>query len=181
MLLTVKSTPDYAVKHGVVISSKDLSVSNILYQPCKDDLQIADEVDIISGLIWFSPLVAESLINLYSLAPVDACTYIGADSGAGSSLAMSLWYDLLPAACSGVTRADFEKGLFGKTLKRGRSCSALMQKARKEVWQELRRYRIWKVDLPGMPGKYVADFLYELNFFRSSAQISKYLEQLPRV
>merc|ERR1719225_2506054 len=68
---------------------------------------------------------------------------------------MSLWYDLLPAACSGVTRADFEKGLFGKTLKRGRSCSALMQKARKEVWQELRRYRIWKVDLPGVRHKYL--------------------------
>ena len=50
-----------------------------------------------------------SRLNVDSLAPVDACTYMGADSGAGAQLAMSLWYDLLPAACPGVTKTDFEE------------------------------------------------------------------------
>ena len=54
-------------------------------------------------------MVISSLLNVDSLAPVDACTYMGADSGAGAQLAMSLWYDLLPAACPGVTKTDFEE------------------------------------------------------------------------
>ena len=43
-----------------------------------------------------------------------------------------------------------QQGLCGKMLRRGRSCSSLMKTARKEVWQELRRYRIWRMDLAGM-------------------------------
>ena len=77
-------------------------MSNILYQPAAADL--ADQVDIISGLVWFRPQVAESLVKLYSLSPIDGCTYMGADSGASQGLQMSLYYDLLPAACSGVTK-----------------------------------------------------------------------------
>ena len=65
VLPTVKADPAYAIRHGVVISSKDQSVTNILYQPSRDELQVTDDVDIISGLVWFSPLVAESLIKLY--------------------------------------------------------------------------------------------------------------------
>ena len=66
VLPTVKADPAYATRHGVVTSSQDHSVSNILYQPGRDELQVTGgEVDIISGLVWFSPLVAESLIKLY--------------------------------------------------------------------------------------------------------------------
>ena len=99
---TVKSSAEYASQHGVVIQSSDGSVSNILYQPAAAEL--ADQVDIISGLVWFRPQVAESLVKLYSLSPIDGCTYMGADSGASQGLQMSLYYDLLPAACSGVTK-----------------------------------------------------------------------------
>ena len=152
VLPTVRSAPDYAVKHGVVMTSKDGSVSNILYQPSMDEL--SETVDIISGLVWFSANVAESLIKLYSLSPIDGCTYMGADSGE-DSLQMSLYYDILPAACSGVTRAEFEQGKCGKTLRRGRSSSQLMLTARKEVWNELRRYRIWNLQLSGVNHKYL--------------------------
>ena len=43
--------------------------------------QSKGEVDLLAGLVWLSPPVAESLLKLHSLPPVDACTYIGADSG----------------------------------------------------------------------------------------------------
>ena len=69
VLPTVKADPAYATRHGVVTSSTDKSVSNILYQPSRDELQVtgdtSGEVDIISGLVWFSPPVAESLVRLY--------------------------------------------------------------------------------------------------------------------
>ena len=102
VLPTVTSPAQYASQHGVVFKSCDGSVSNILYQPAPDDL--SEQVDIISGLVWFRPQVAESLVKLYSLSPIDGCTYMGADSGASQGLQMSLYYDLLPAACSGVSQ-----------------------------------------------------------------------------
>ena len=106
----------------MVETSGDGSVRNILYQPRPEDLPECEaSVDLLAGLVWCGPAVAESLVKLYSLAPVDSVTYMGADRGADTSLQMSLYYDLLPAACSAVTRADFEEGRCGKTLRRGRS------------------------------------------------------------
>ena len=106
----------------MVETSGDGSVRNILYQPRPEDLPESEaSVELLAGLVWCGPGVAESLVKLYSLAPVDSVTYMGADRGADTSLQMSLYYDLLPAACSGVTRADFEEGRCGKTLRRGRS------------------------------------------------------------
>jgi len=61
------------------------------------------------------------------------------------ALAISLYYDLLPAACSGVSRQQFEEGLVGKGLSRGRSSSPLLVAVRKEVWQELRRFKTLKI------------------------------------
>ena len=151
---TVKASAEYARQHGVLVQSKDGSVSNILYQPSPDQLE-TDQVDVISGLVWFQPQVAESLIKLYSLSPVDGCTYMGADSGE-AALQMSLYYDILPASCTGVTRQEFEQGHCGKTLRRGRSSSSLMMSARREVWTELRRYRIWALSLTGLVHKYLS-------------------------
>ena len=70
-------------------------------RPSLDSLNGQVNVDIISGMVWFSPGVAESLVKLYSLSPIDGCTYMGADSGE-ASLQMSLYYDILPASCSGA-------------------------------------------------------------------------------
>ena len=44
------------------------------------------EVDLLAGLVWLSPQVAESFLKLHSLPPVDACTYIGADSGGKANI-----------------------------------------------------------------------------------------------
>ena len=85
------------------------------------------------------------------------------------ALAISLYYDLLPAACSAVSRQQFEEGLVGKGLSRGRSTSPLLTAVRKEVWQELRRlktpsetfgkicsrYRMYGVRLEGLHHSYL--------------------------
>ena len=51
---------------------------------------------------------------------------------------------------------EFEQGHCGKTLRRGRSTSEVMVAARREVWSELRRYRIWALELPGLNHKYLS-------------------------
>jgi fucokinase len=35
----------------------------------------------VVGLLWFSPGLAERLLELHVLPPLDACTYIGLDNG----------------------------------------------------------------------------------------------------
>ena len=157
VLFTLHSNAEYGKKHGVVITSKDDSISNILYQPSTQELKshgVSEDVNLISGLVWFQPNVSESLLKLHCLSPIDGCTYMGADSGE-ESIRMSLYYDLLPAACSGVTKQEFVEGRCGKTLGRGRSSTSVMLAARKQVWSELRRYRTWDVPLRGVTHKYL--------------------------
>ncbi len=66
------------------------------------------------------------------------------------SAQVSLYYDLLPAACSGVSQAEFVSGRCGKGLARGRvACPARAAAARRLVWTELRPFRMVEVVLPG--------------------------------
>jgi hypothetical protein len=66
------------------------------------------------------------------------------------SAQVSLYYDLLPAACSGVSQAEFVSGRCGKGLARGRvACPARAAAARRLVWTELRPFRMVEAVLPG--------------------------------
>jgi hypothetical protein len=59
---------------------------------------------------------------------------------------VSLYYDLLPAACIAVNQAEFVAGRCGKGLARGRSaCPARAAAARRHVWSELRAFRMVEV------------------------------------
>ena len=111
-------------------------------------------VNILSGLLWFSPKVAETLVKLHCLTPLDGCTYMGADSGE-ISLKISLYYDILTACCTQVSLADFLIGNCGKTLLRGRHSSPAMVAARKHVWAEMREFRIVENVLKGLEHKYL--------------------------
>ena len=134
---------------------KEGFIANILYQPTVEEIQ-GRTADILTGMIWLSPTVAESLLKLNnsSLSP---CTYMGADSGE-ETLQMSLYYDILPAAATGGSKEEFLLGKCGKTLSRGRSdgSNKAMMSARKLVWQEMRRYRMTVSSLPGLAHKYLA-------------------------
>ena len=157
VLFSISSNVSYGSKHGVVITSKDDSIKNILYQPSEDELDsygVSESINLMAGLVWFQPKVAESLLKLHCLSPIDGCTYMGADSGE-ESIRMSLYYDLLPASCSGVTKQEFIEGRCGKALLRGRSSTPLMATARKQVWNELKRYRAWNCKLNGLSHKYL--------------------------
>jgi hypothetical protein len=40
-----------------------------------------ETVNILAGLVWFSPQVGEALLKLHCFSPIDGCTYLGVDSG----------------------------------------------------------------------------------------------------
>ena len=54
------------------------------------------------------------------------CTYLGADSGQ-ASLQISLYYDLVAAACTGLDREQFLRGSHAAGLQRGRSAHPAIQ------------------------------------------------------
>jgi len=156
-LLTVPAPSSYAIRHGVAVSDDEGTVVNVLYQPSMEDLcrlGQGEGADILAGMVWFSPAVAESLLKLNCMSPVDGCTYMGADSGE-DSLQMSLYYDILPAAAKGVTMTEFMAGRCGKTLSRGRSSSPSMGAARRQVWLELRRYEMKVGRMKGLRHQYL--------------------------
>lgn len=160
LLYTVAAQLDYATGHGVALISglDSTTVENILYQPTSQELRnlaAGESVNILAGLVWLQPHVAEVLLKLHCLSPIDGCTYLGVDSGE-SLLQVSLYYDLLPAACSDVTQADFVAGRCGKGLSRGRlACPARAAAARRHVWAELRPFRMVGLALPGLEHRYL--------------------------
>ncbi len=45
------------------------------------NLTEGETVNILAGLVWFSPQVGEALLKLHCFSPIDGCTYLGVDSG----------------------------------------------------------------------------------------------------
>jgi len=153
-IITVPADKEYASRHGVCKTVNN-HVTNIYYQP---DIETLDslfcddlKVWILSGLVWLSPDAGESLVGLHCMSPLDACTYMGVDSGE-NILQISFYYDILTSACSQVTQQDFIEGKCGKTLSRGRSASPAMMKARKLVWQSLNKYKVQELKLKEYEG-----------------------------
>ena len=59
----VRAPAQYAAQHGVVDTAGGGTVTNIRYQPRLQEEE--GERDILAGLVWFSPAVAESLLRLH--------------------------------------------------------------------------------------------------------------------
>nr|XP_014347917.1 PREDICTED: L-fucose kinase [Latimeria chalumnae] len=105
MILTISSTPEiswdafrgvrvvsvpgdvaYARDHGVYLFNQQGFVCNIIYQGSDERIrQCAQEdgrVPLVSGIVFFSSEAAEHLLATHVVPPLDACTYMGLDSGA---------------------------------------------------------------------------------------------------
>jgi hypothetical protein len=52
-------------------------------------------VNILAGLVWLEPHVAEALLKLHCLSPIDGCTYLGVDSGESSLQVILFLYGIL--------------------------------------------------------------------------------------
>ncbi|XP_054710924.1 L-fucose kinase-like [Uloborus diversus] len=78
-------------------------------------------------------------------APLDSCTYLGLDSGV-NPIQVSLFFDILVAMASNMTKESFIVGKCGKTynLKAGinEGNSKENMSARLLVWSELSKYKM---------------------------------------
>uniref|UniRef100_A0A1E1X3Z0 Putative l-fucose kinase n=1 Tax=Amblyomma aureolatum TaxID=187763 RepID=A0A1E1X3Z0_9ACAR len=145
LLICSASDPDYATNHGAVMVNSDGVVSSILYCGALEALHNYTRPDgtvlVVSGMVFFSAELAESLLALHSMSPLDCCTYMGVDSGA-EPMQMSLFFDLLVAMAADVSQDSFVSGQCGRWYDK-KFClekTELAQRARNHIWNELSPY-----------------------------------------
>ena len=63
-------------------------------------------VALVSGIVFLSPQFVDKLISMVSIPPLDACTYVGLDSGA-QPLSISLFFDVLRCMAAAVEKNEF--------------------------------------------------------------------------
>nr|XP_028595273.1 L-fucose kinase isoform X3 [Podarcis muralis] len=85
-VIAVPGSISYARQHGVYLA----------------DTQVC-------GVVFFSSEAAEQLLATHVIPPLDACTYLGLDSGA-PAIQLSLFFDILLCMAKGVGEEAFVKG-----------------------------------------------------------------------
>lgn len=154
LLVCSACDPLYATGHGAVKVNSDGIVSSILYCGTLEALHNYTRTDgtvlVVSGVVFFSSELAESLLALHSMSPLDCCTYMGVDSGA-EPMQMSLFFDLLVAMAEDVTQDTFVSGQYGRCYDKKFSLEkrTMAQRARNLVWKELSSYSLKAYVLEG--------------------------------
>ncbi|CAL1547211.1 unnamed protein product [Lymnaea stagnalis] len=148
--VSVPMPPKLLKEHGVYQLDPRGYVENILYQP---DLSLLDgstrpdgSVPAAVGIIYMAEQVAETLLSFHTKPPLDACTYMGLDSGQ-PQLKLSLFFDVLLPMTSAVSEEDFVRGNrsgpYGKPFPKHSANSRFnMEYARQVLWNELHGFKM---------------------------------------
>ncbi|XP_016051894.1 PREDICTED: L-fucose kinase isoform X1 [Miniopterus natalensis] len=161
----------YARNHGVYLTDSQGFVLDIYYQGTEADIQRCARPDgrvpLVSGVAFFSVETAERLLATHVSPPLDACTYMGLDSGA-RPVQLSLFFDILLCMARSVSREDF---LMGRPPEMGQSdgdVSGYLQVARAKLWTELRDQPLTMAYIPDGSYSYMtnssSEFLHSLTF-----------------
>uniref|UniRef100_UPI00398EB101 L-fucose kinase isoform X2 n=1 Tax=Pristiophorus japonicus TaxID=55135 RepID=UPI00398EB101 len=163
-VVSVPSTVSYARNHGVYLIDREGFVCDIIYKGTEERIKectLQDgRVPLVSGIVFFSSETAEKLLATHVTPPLDACTYMGLDSGA-RPVQLSIFFDIL-LCMARHTREDVFVNKASRILQSSdivnptttdSSDTAIMRSARAVLWQELR----------GIPVTvaYVADGCYD--------------------
>ncbi|XP_022438931.1 L-fucose kinase isoform X3 [Delphinapterus leucas] len=85
-VIALPGSTAYARNHGVYLMDSQGFVLDIYYQGTEAEIQRCARPDgrvpLVSGLVFFSVETAEHLLATHVSPPLDACTYMGLDSGA---------------------------------------------------------------------------------------------------
>ncbi|XP_036604711.1 L-fucose kinase [Trichosurus vulpecula] len=163
----------YARDHGVYLIDSQGLVRNIFYRGSEVQIQQCvrpdGKVPLVSGIVFFSVEIAERLLATHVSPPLDACTYMGLDSGA-RPVQLSLFFDILLCMARDVNRESFLAGC-PPEMGQGDTDQAWGQRnARAVLWKELR-------DQP-LSLAYIPDGTYE--YMTSSASAHLRILTLPR-
>ncbi|XP_053126958.1 L-fucose kinase isoform X2 [Hemicordylus capensis] len=142
-VLAVPASISYARQHGVYLADAQGVVQDILYQSPEAQIQPCvgpdGKVPLVCGVVFFSSEAAEQLLATHVTPPLDACTYLGLDSGA-LPIQLSLFFDILLSMARGVTEEAFVTGRSpGAASGDGQSvaAAAASRSARSVLWKAL--------------------------------------------
>ncbi|XP_019509452.1 PREDICTED: L-fucose kinase isoform X3 [Hipposideros armiger] len=170
-VIAFPGTTAYARNHGVYLTDSQGFVLDIYYQGTEADIQQCARPDgrvpLVSGVAFFSVETAEHLLATHVSPPLDACTYMGLDSGA-RPVQLSLFFDILLCMARNVSREDF---LVGWPLEVGQGdadVAGYLQGARAKLWRELRDQPLTMAYVPDGSYNYLtssaSEFLHSLTF-----------------
>lgn len=139
----------YATGHGVIKMDSSGVVQDIIY--CgKEELincysNEMNKVPLVAGIVYLSSCVAETLLALHTISPLDSCNYMGLDSGA-EPLQVSLFFDILITMASDIDKEKFLSGKCGKRYNKkfgiSNESKKRMIRARSVVWEQLSQYKM---------------------------------------
>ncbi|XP_055477454.1 L-fucose kinase isoform X2 [Psammomys obesus] len=159
----------YALNHGVYLTDSQGFVLDIYYQGTKAELQqcIGPDglVPLVSGVVFFSVETAEHLLATHVSPPLDACTYMGLDSGA-QPVKLSLFFDILLCMARNVSRESFLAGRPPELGQGDMDVAGYLKGARAQLWRELRDQPLTMVYVPDGGYSYLTadatEFLHSL-------------------
>ncbi|XP_010642732.1 L-fucose kinase isoform X4 [Fukomys damarensis] len=161
-VIALPGSPAYALNHGIYLTDSQGFVLDIYYQGTEAEIQRCvrpdGQVPLVSGVVFFSVETAEHLLATHVSPPLDACTYMGLDSGA-RPVQLSLFFDILLCMARNTSREDFLSGRPPEMGQGDVNVVDYLQGARAQLWRELR-------DQP-LTMAYVPDGSY--NYMTSSA------------
>ncbi|XP_054856789.1 L-fucose kinase isoform X2 [Eublepharis macularius] len=151
-VIAVPGSVSYAQKHGVYLANAQGVVQDILYQSPEDQIQrcvgLDGKVPLVCGIVFFSAETAEKLLATHVVPPLDACTYLGLDSGA-PPIQLSLFFDVLLCMAQGVTEEAFMKGQSPGMGSGDTQKAAATRNARSVLWKALRAVPLTMAYFPG--------------------------------
>nr|XP_012627899.1 L-fucose kinase isoform X1 [Microcebus murinus] len=170
-VIALPGSPAYAQNHGVYLADSQGFVLDIYYQGTKAEIQRCvgpdGRVPLVSGVVFFSVETAEHLLATHVSPPLDACTYLGLDSGA-RPVQLSLFFDILLCMAQNVSREDFLVGHPPELGQKDVDVAGYLQSARAQLWRELRDQPLTMAYVPNGSYSYMtssaSEFLHSLTF-----------------
>ncbi|KAJ7312061.1 hypothetical protein JRQ81_006396 [Phrynocephalus forsythii] len=148
-VIAMPGSISYARQHGVYLADAQGVVQDILYQSPEQQIQRClgpdGKVPLVCGLVFFSPDAAERLLALHVIPPLNACTYLGLDSGA-PALQLSLFFDILLCMARAVSEEAFVNG---RSPGEGSRDLQEQRNARSVLWKALRPVPLTMAYIPG--------------------------------
>nr|XP_030719238.1 L-fucose kinase isoform X3 [Globicephala melas] len=170
-VIALPGSTAYARNHGVYLTDSQGFVLDIYYQGTEAEIQRCvrpdGRVPLVSGLVFFSVETAEHLLATHVSPPLDACTYMGLDSGA-RPVQLSLFFDILLCMARNVRREDFLVGQPPEMGQGDADIAGYRHGARAELWRELRDQPLTVAYVPDGSYNYMtnsaSEFLHSLTF-----------------
>ncbi|NXI71651.1 FUK kinase, partial [Anseranas semipalmata] len=165
-VIAVPRSQAYARNHGVYLADEQGLVRDIIYRGTEAQIQQCagpdGTVPLVCGVVFFSSDAAEQLLATHVIPPLDACTYMGLDSGA-PPIQLSLFFDIVLCMAGGMTEEDFVKG----------GSDASVRSARSVLWTSLRAFPLSMACVPNASYDYMttaaSDHIRSLTLLPGSA------------